>query len=274
MLIMLPAFATLLGYAALNLHRQIAFPPEYSKGQLTVARPVWHNVYSGFALHPTLAERESLRIDDISVIMAIGRHLKNSGREAVWKEMGGESPGLNGIKWAQYDLIVRDLLVSTCKDELLACAETFLYYKPVYFADTMLWFYRLTQTAKVASVFDSTYFGDAGTQQMIAASAELDKRGYSAAPWQNGFLWLCLLVVAGLALAGASSEWRIEMLSMFAMSFFSMAPSIAGYPAPLGMVDSAVSFTATLQIAAVVLLLLLLPRLAQRLSLFALGKST
>jgi hypothetical protein len=210
-------------------------------------------VYSGFALHPKLSEQEHLRIDDISILVATGRYLKNTGREDYWREIGGESKGFGDIKWARYDPIVRDMMVSLCVDQPLPCAETFLLYKPYYFVDTMLWFYRIRQSSQVAAAFDSIYFGDIGTKQMATVSLELDKRNFSAAPWRNGFLWFGTLVVTGLALARNTSGKSIGILCMLCFSLVSITPSIAGYPAPLGMIDAAVLFTATAQLIAVIM---------------------
>jgi hypothetical protein len=259
----LPAMALLAAVGVLNVYRHAVFSQEYLRGEEIVTRPIWHNVYSGFALHPTFAEQESLRIDDMSVIAAVGRYLKKEGRQALWREIGGESPGFNRIKWAKYDPLVREMLIATCKAHLIMCAETFFRYKPVHFVDTLMWLYGLRGTPEVADAFVSKYFGDVGKQQIIAADSELSKRRLSAAPWASGFLFAWLAITVGIVLTGTElSFWELGCLSSVAI--VSLLPSILGYPAPLGMSDSGVAISATLQIVAVLLAVWLIGLTVQR----------
>lgn len=260
-LVLLPAIVSIAGIIALNLYRQAVFPEDYRRGDQILTRVVWHNVYSGFALHPIFAEQQSLRIDDVSIIAATGQYLKGIGREDLWKEIGGESPGYNRIKWAKYDPILRDMVIATCKAQVLMCAETLLRYKPYYFWDTLLWFYRIRDVPAVADAFVSTYFGDVVKQQIISANAELEKRNLSAAPWRSGFVWMLMLLAIGIVLSGDRANGIAEVACMLAISIISIVPSIAGYPAPHGMIDSAVVITTTFEVVAVALLALLLRRL-------------
>jgi hypothetical protein len=247
-----PLAALTAGWGTLNVYRQAVFAKEYLQGDQTVTRVTWHNIYAGLALHPELAEKAALRIDDVSIVVAAGRYLKEAGQYSLWKEIGGESENFSRIRWARYDLVVRDMLVATCKAEPIMCAEAFVWYKPLYYADTLLWYYGFIETPKVSEAFVSTYFGDVVKRQLEATNAQLRKHQLTAAPWSAGFalVWFCLVVA--VILTGARLAIA-NLACMAAAVLASSLPSIVGYPAPLGMIDSGVVCSAMLQLLFVVL---------------------
>ena len=265
MAMIMPSLLMVIALAALNAYRALAFPAEYSAGEQITTRVIWHNIYSGFALHPRLAAEHALRIDDMSELADVGRALKQQGKLNLWQRLGGETPNFSKINWAVYDPVVGEVLVELCRKETRDCLETFLIYKPYYFFDTLLWFYGLTEFPSVADVFVSTYFGDIVKTQVQEATAKLRQRGLTAAPWGSGFVWLLLVLAIGALIAQMRSRRpRIEgpVVSLAAMALMSTAPSMIGYPAPHGMANSVVAINATLQFAATAIAVVLLRRAA------------
>jgi hypothetical protein len=256
----MPSLLLVLSLGALSTYHTFGFPAEYRAGEQISTRVMWHNIYSGFALDPRLAAEHALRIDDWSIYADVGRALEQGGDADRWRQMGGETPNFGGIKWAAYDLAVRDVMLDLCRKDPIDCLETFVVYKPYYFFDTLLWFYGLKEYPSVADKFVSNYFGDIVKSQVIGATANLRQRGLTAAPWGSGFGWVLLALVAGLLLAqrrGHLQRGKGAMISFSMMALASIIPSILGYPAPHGMADSVVTINAAMQFSSVVTVILL-----------------
>jgi hypothetical protein len=262
LVLLLPVVASTIGVASLHTYREFAYPQEYLRGEQILTRVMWHNIYSGFALHPILSKQESLRIDDMSVVTATGRYLKRIGREDLWKEMGGET-NFTGIKWAQYDRLVRDMLVSTCTEKPAVCLQTFLVYKPYHYLNTLKWFYTVKNIPKVSDAFVSTYFGDVVKQQIITTTRRIKERNWTASPWTAGFALIWVFTVAGLVACHSRISHQ-EFICVGITAMFSAIPSIVGYPAPHGMIDSAVIVTAMIQVTTIVLTVLLIQKIQGR----------
>lgn len=266
--LLLPAAFVIVGLVGLNVYRAVAFPVEYRDGEQITTRVIWHNIYSGFALHPKLAEEESLRIDDWSLFAAAGRYLTERGELEKWKEMGGESPSFSKLKWTAYDRVSRDMVFHTCIEQPVACLETFFIYKPYYFVDTLLWFYGLKSYPAVGDVFVSSYFGDVVKTQIISATTQLQERHLTATPWGSGFIWMLLLLIIGAVLAQPQEDdvdKNETFLSLALLALASTLPSFIGYPAPHGMLDSVVAINAAFQFAVFFVLITLLEAALTRL---------
>jgi hypothetical protein len=252
----IPTICVLASLAGLNVYRGLVFPKEYTQSQQVKTRVFWHNIYSGFALHPKIAKEHSLRIDDMSIITDALNFLEDRQDYERWKLIGGGT-NFKDIKWALYDLVVKEMLFDVCTKHKKYCLETYLLYKPMYFFETLTWFYGLKNYPSVADVFVSTYFGDIVKQQILDASTEVEKRKMNAAPWGNGFIWILLIMTLGVLLtrvrAQELSKGKIA-LTLAWIGLVSMFPSMIGYPSPLSMVDSVVAFNCAIQFGLVVML--------------------
>lgn len=251
-----PVLMMAAGILALNAYRSAVFPTEYKNGEQIMTRVIWHNVYSGFALHPKLAESHGLRIDDVSVVEDVGRFLKSQGRSDLWSQIGGDSTNFSELKWAAYDRMAFRAVVAICTTEIVDCLETILVYKPYYFFDSLLWFYNLREKPSVMDAFKSKAYGDVVPEQIAQATKMLERRGFTGAPWGGGFATVFLLMCVALSI----SPWRTGamisaplLLSGSLMAGASLVPSIFGYPVPHGMVDSVVAINALLQFVAVLI---------------------
>ena len=251
----LSVLVVLASLAGLSAYRNVAFSAEYQAGQQIMTRVKWHNVYSGFALNPTLARERDLRIDDASIVRDVGRYLERSGKVQAWREMGGETENFSSLKWAAYDQAALDALRALCIDEPARCLTTFLIYKPYHIASCMLWFYGLSPMPAVMSAFASPHVGNVLVDELNGMTKKLRDRGLSAAPWAiNSLLFVALLT--GLLLLAESAPLRLAptVASMGLIAAASLAPSILGYPAPHAMVDSVASINAALQFGMAVFL--------------------
>jgi hypothetical protein len=258
--VIVPAFLMIVGLIGLNAYRAFAFPAEYGEGKQITTRVTWHNIYSGFALDPQLAKEHSLRIDDQSEYVDVGRALKERGDIDLWRRIGGDRPDFSGIKWASYDPVARDVMFEMCRKEAGRCLETFLIYKPYYFFDTLMWFYGLKDYPLVTDAFVSNYFGDVVKSQVQQATESLKQRGLTAAPWGAGFVWMLSAMVVGVLMTQsggrAFGSWSV-LTSLAMMALASLIPSMLGYPAPHGMADAVVAINAALQSATILAVILL-----------------
>jgi hypothetical protein len=235
-----PLVLVLAGHLALDRYRAWVFPAEYQRGEQTLARMVWHNVYSGFALQPELAQRYDLRIDDTSIIRATGQYLDETGRGTEWTEMGGTSPNFTAIRWAPYDQAVKDMLFARCTALARQCLTAFALDKPAALAGDLAWTYGLRELPPGVDVFTSLAAGDTVKTQVIEASERLDRTATRAHLWMPAVL--ALLLVLAASMTGAS---RPDCLAVaFAAAFLwagSLVPSIVGYPAPHAVAEPAIA---------------------------------
>lgn len=243
------------GLAGLSAYREVAFSAEYQAGQQIMTRVKWHNVYSGFALHPALAAERDLHIDDASVVRDVGRYLERSGRGQAWLEMGGGSENYSSLRWAAYDDAALDALKALCAYEPGSCLATFVLYKPYHIASCMLWFYGLSTVPAVMPAFSSPIVGDVLSDQLKVMTQELTERQLSAAPWSPTSL-LFVMALTLLLLLRDSTRVRAgaTAASLSVIAAASLAPSVLGYPAPHAMVDSVAAINAALQLGTAIVL--------------------
>ena len=107
----LPLALLVLGMLGLQVYRGVAYPAEYQRGDQILTRVFWHNIISGLAFHPSFGERQRLRVDDLSVMRAVGRFLDAQGRHDEWVAMGGETRYLVGLKFVPYEAAAREYLL-------------------------------------------------------------------------------------------------------------------------------------------------------------------
>ena len=125
----------MVGFLGLALYRHAFYPREYREQGQTVTRVFWHNIYSGFAFSPKLARKEGLRIDDHSIIRATANYLKRCHRDGEWQKICGPM----GLRWADYEKVVREMVMRQLRRHPFEVVAGVLYWKPRSVLGHMLW---------------------------------------------------------------------------------------------------------------------------------------
>jgi hypothetical protein len=235
-----PLALVLLGQVALDRYRAWAYPIEYQRGDQILTRGIWHNVFSGFALQPDLAERYGLKIDDVSIMRATGQYLQESGRGQEWLAMGGGSPHFTGLRWAAYDQAVRDMLVARCTATPGPCLAAVTLDKPRSLLGDLAWVYGLRELPPDLDVLTSPEVGDTVKDQVIEATRRLQQTGLRAYPWSPGVLVLSLTFIWTM-LGARWTEVKRGGLAVAALLAGSLLPSLIGYPAPHAIAEPAIA---------------------------------
>jgi hypothetical protein len=234
-----PVVASILLMLTLQAHRYWDFPDEYRTGDQ--GRSFWHNIFSGPAVNPVLADRYELRIDDMSIIQATGRYLVESGRQDEWQALGGNSPGYSHIRWGLYDEAVRDMMFARCTQYTGQCMVAFLWYKPLSLVNHVLWFWGLRELPPDVDLWVSKFFGPVVKDEIITTTSRLDA-SQSRAP-----LWFPRILVAalGFLMVSFAREWRNQLQPVFVSTLLlalgSLVPAMIGYPAPHTVCEAAIA---------------------------------
>ena len=235
-----PLLLLVVAYVGLQGYRAWASSEEYQRGEQTMTRTIWHNVFSGLAFHPTFRERYRLRIDDNSVIQAAGEYLVEKGREREWGRVGTGPPQFSVTHWAAYDKVVAEMLRDRCSSYLSECMSATFYYKPLSLARTLAWLYGVRALPPDLDTFVSRYWGDAVKVQMLELGRELDKQRLRAYMW-TPLAVLVLLPFAGLLVGEDRYGRRVALVGIAALSAGSTMPTLVGYPAAFTVADTAIA---------------------------------
>ena len=229
------------GYVGLQVYQATALPEEYRRGDEIATRVFWHNVFTGFAYHPELQGRFKIWLDDVSIMAATRDYLSEIGRADVWRDMGGTETGFEGVKFAKYDPIVRDMLVARCTVFVRECLETFLWYKPVSLVQNLAWLYGFRELPPDLDVADSPYFGDILKRQFLGTSDGLDRSGRRAYLWTPAALLVIVPFVALLLLEPRPLAWP-TLSAGVALALGATIPTVVGYAAPHTVAEAAIAF--------------------------------
>lgn len=227
----------------LNLHRTYGFPEEYHRSGEAITRPFWHNIYSGFAFHPAMAERYQLKVDDFTVLLATKQYLLENNRADAWEAAGGNSPNYTGMRWKAYDDAVRDMLFARCQQHFSECLTTLVYYKPLSMIKNVLWVSGWIKLPPDVDKFVSRFpeIGTVVKEQFIETSRQLDRHK------ERGRMWLRYMsaMIAAFALLTLLRRRKDELLPVLTtagvLAAGSMAPSIVGYAAPHTIAEAALA---------------------------------
>jgi len=225
----------------LHVHRAISFPDDYHRGDQILTRVIWHNIFSGLAFNPVLAERYEIRVDDVSVIRATGRYLSEQGREKEWEAMGGSSVGYAAIRWHDYDLAVRDMLFARCREQLPECLGAVFLYKPASLFGNLMWVWGLRKLPPKMELFVSPDIGEAVRDQFVEATRKLDETKNRRTLWLPRLLLIAMLFGALTCWRPRAEEFGPVLIASALLALGSLAPTFIGYPAPHTIAEAAVA---------------------------------
>ena len=256
-----PILLLLAGYSSLQIYRHAVFPAAYHRGDQIETRVVWHNIFSGLAIDPVLAQRWQLRIDDRSEVLAVRQYLLEAGRQQEWAAMNVahavfDDDRFNGdlLRWSLYEPIVRELLFKECRSQVWECLKAAAYYKPRSLLHDLGWIYGLTPLPADLEIFTGL------KDDVIATTQQLD------AGHMRAYLWSPLGLLS--VLAATFLVWKDTEQAMAAwaglvvLTAGSSLPIVLGYPATHTISEMAITVSAFLYLSAA----LGLGRLARRLA--------
>jgi hypothetical protein len=232
------------GYYGLKAYQAAALPEEYQRGEQIGTRVFWHNIFSGLAYHPDFAERYHLRIDDSSIFAATRDYLLETGRHDVWIAIGGEeAEDFQALKFAEYDLLAREMLVARCSTYVRECTEAMLYYKPVALIGNLAWLYGLRELPPNLDILVSekiTEGADEVKQELIRATAQLDAHGQRAYLWTPLVLLVLVPFTVLLTKESRQSIW-VAFAALAGLTAGSLIPTVIGYPVPHTILETALA---------------------------------
>jgi hypothetical protein len=239
------------GYLGLQVYQATVFPEEYRRGDEIATRVFWHNIYTGFAYHPVMRERYQLRLDDVSIMAATRDWLIEQGRLDTWLAIGGRPPAppgvdepassFEGVKFARYDPLVREMLISRCSTFVRECLETVLFYKPVSLLQNLAWLYGFREFPPDLDVVESRYFGNLLQTQFIGTSHRLDATGLRAFLWTPKVLLVLVPFVLLLVVESGRQAWATLAAGGW-LALGSTIPTEAGYAAAHTIGEPAIAF--------------------------------
>lgn len=239
-----PLGAMIVFVLLLNAHRIYGFPEEYHRNGEAVTRPFWHNIYSGFAFHPAMAERYQLKVDDFTVLLATKQYLLENDRADIWEAAGGNSKDYTGMRWKAYDDAVKDMLFDRCRQYFGECMATFIYYKPLSMIKNLLWVSGWIRLPPDMDIFVSR-FPEIGTivkEQFTETSRKLDRHKERGRMWLR-YVSAMIAVFAVLAVLRPRKDELLPTLATAgALAAGSTVPSIVGYAAPHTIAEAALAF--------------------------------
>ncbi len=199
---------------------------------------VWHSLISGWAFEPLLGEQWAIKIDDVSVIAAVGKWLKQRGETERWNDIGGLTPGFSGIQWAPYERAARDMYLDVCRHEFVHCVFGGLVWKPIVLISNVLWATQLRSDMPMPEKMDA-----AARSQMEQIAPEM--RGLM---WLTPFSILAAVLIIAVNLPVLSENhvpWRVGFIAIGLMDFASALPSLVGYSVPYRVSEPALMFVVT-----------------------------
>ena len=238
-----PLGAMIVFVLLLNAHRSYGFPEDYHRNGEAITRPFWHNIYSGFAYHPAMAERYQLKVDDFTVLLATKQYLLEKNRADVWEAAGGNSPNYTGMRWKTYDDAVGDMLFARCREYFGECLTTLVYYKPLSMIKNVLWVAGWNRLPPDLDIYVSK-FPEIGTivkEQFIETTRQLDRNKERGRMWLRYMTAMVAAFAALVWLRPRKEEVLPVLVTAGILATGSTVPSIVGYPAPHTIAEAALA---------------------------------
>ena len=245
------------GLAGLTEYRSVAYDQRYFREDQIepVTHVFWHNIFSGLAFNPALAERYQLRVDDLSIIRAVGRITTDSGHAREWEAVGGTSEGLSKLRWAPYDRLAGDAFLELCLHrELEQCAATVIYYKPLSLLRHLSWLYGFRRDVPDVAIFVSAGQSGGPVQRHLdSLKGSLDKTGLRFRLWDPVAVFM-VLSFAIILFATNDTPRTTDVIAGIVFVAGTTLPTLVGYPSMHTIAEPAIAIAASLYSGIAVLL--------------------
>ena len=214
---------------AFTISQYMAVDDVYGRSHIR-GRIFWHNVGTGFALNPVLAQKYSLAIDDMPMIRLVRQRLVQTNRagdiDVVFRPAGQEDYQYSGIAkdFVRYERIAREVVLSIAWNDKYETLRTFLVDKPRLLMMQLAW----------AAGYQGYSIDDLYLAGQIGALVDERKR-----PEQSIYLnpfrpWILAGVVVALLLVGSVGARSAEYQEMALLSLWttvvSLLPAMIAYP--------------------------------------------
>jgi hypothetical protein len=253
----IPIVVGLAGLAGLTAYRSVAYDQRYFREDQFVARSYWHNIFSGLAFNPELAERYQLKVDDFSVVRAVGRIATESRRAGEGKAIGGNYEDLlnsRGTAPASYDRLAAHAFLNLCLHrELKQCVATVIYYKPLSLLHHLSWLYDFRRDVPDVAIFVSPDIGNVMEVQLNSLKGSLDRMGLRFHLWDL----LAIFTVISFAIILHMTEdtvRRADVIAGMVLTAGTVLPSLVGYPSMHTIAEPAIAIAAALYCSVAVFL--------------------
>ena len=244
--VVIPILFITTGLFGLAAYRSVAFDQRYHREEQILTRPVWHNILTGLAYNPAIAERYQLKVDDYSAIRAVGRITIEKGRASEWDASGGSSNGFSKLRWAPYDRLARDALLELCLHrEPGQCIATVIYYKPLSLMRHLAWLYGFRDDIPDVKIYVSADVGDVVERQLDVLRASLDRTGLQFRLWDP----IAIFVVISFAIilfATNNPPRTADVIGGISFTASTLLPILIGYPSVHTIAEPAIAIAASL----------------------------
>lgn len=136
-----PLILCLLLLGGAKTYQKMSFNKEYYSNK-TNSHIVYHNVLIGFSLHPILAQKYSLALDDAPNYYLLKRMLDQKGNSSKYKgvlEFKDNGTFVQVLDWRAYEYLARDMILEIIAENPRQVAELLFYYKPRNAINTIRW---------------------------------------------------------------------------------------------------------------------------------------
>ena len=248
-----PALLVAAGLAGLSAYRSVTYDQRYFREGQILTRVFWHNIFSGLAFNPVLAERYQLKVDDISTIRAVGRLMTDGGRASDWEAIGGTSEHLSKLRWGFYDRLAGQVLLDLCRRELGQCLATVIYYKPLSLLHHLSWTYGFRRDVPDVAIFVSPEIGNHVERQLASLKVSLDSTGLRFRLWDPVAIFM-VLSFAIILYAINDTPRTTDVIAGIVFVAGTTLPTLVGYPSMHTIAEPAIAIAASLYSGIAVLL--------------------
>jgi len=252
----IPIIFVLGGLAGLTAYRSVAYDQRYFREDQLVTRSFWHNIFSGLAFNPALAERYQLKVDDFSIVRAVGRITTENRHAGEWEAIESNTEGLLkllGTAPASYDRLAGYAFLDLCLHrEMKQCVATAIYYKPLSLLRHLAWLYGFRRDVPDVAIFVSPE-NNVMEFHLNSLKDSLDRTGLRFRLWDP----LAIFMVVSFAIILYTTEDIVRITDAAAgvvLTAGTVLPSVVGYPSMHTVAEPAIAMAASLYCGVAVLL--------------------
>ena len=252
-----PAIILALGLAAVVAVQHSRLAEDYRSGKQIAGHVIWHSFYTGLAFHPVLGPLEGIRVDDVSVMKALGKYLEQRGRSDEFEDIGGYSLGFSKIQFAPYDLLVKEMLVDTCSKHLQECVSATLYYRPLALLEYLAWFHGFISELPYPELVDSSALSAFRTMGISMSDRKSGLRLFQAS-----VIGILLLTTFGFMLS--KQKMNVALIATLFLAIGASSPPILIYPMPHTIGEISIATSMLILLSLILCLLTVMQRIFNR----------
>jgi hypothetical protein len=251
----IPILFIAIGLVGLTEYRKVAYDQRYLRGDETVTHVFWHSIWHGLAFNPDLAKRYQLKVDDFSVVSAVGRFMSDNARTAEWESIGGNSAGYSRLRWAPYDRNAGEALVDVCSREPGQCLATVFFYKPLSLLAHLSWLYGFQRDIPDVGIFVPAGLDNVTVMELHLGylKESLDSRGRRFLLWDPLGIFMAISFAVMLWVRDEAIP-RTDLVVTSMLGLGTLIPTLIGYPSMHTIAEPAIAVGAFVYCSSALLL--------------------